>query len=307
MYGRNNVILLFVVMFVSLIFKVDACEVQGMDPVFYRQLYEKACLLRTLHHKEEVLLLPNAWDALSAKTFEKAGAKAIATTSAGMASVFGYADGKLPKDLLLLMIERIVKSVSVPVTVDLESGYGDTPEEVCETVLSILKIGAVGINIEDADPKQPGHLFSITEQVEKIRAIKSLANRVNLPLFINARTDVFWQNLLSPEERLPETLRRLEAYKEAGADGVFVPGLTDSDLISEVSKTIELPLNVLAGPWMKEMAHVKQLGVARLTMGSSGARESASHLKRFAGQYLEGHYTLNPMISYEELSALFDK
>lgn len=194
---------------------------------FCPQLHEQACLFHSLHKEENPLILPNAWDALSARIFEKAGARAIATTSAGIAAVFGYADGQqLPKDLLFMMVDRIVKSVTVPVTVDLETGFGDTPDEICETVLGILKIGAVGINIEDADPKRPGHLFPIDEQIEKIKAIKALAYKVNIPLFINARTDVFWLNLFTtPEEQLAEALMRLHAYQDAGADGLFVPGL----------------------------------------------------------------------------------
>jgi 2-methylisocitrate lyase-like PEP mutase family enzyme len=306
MFIKSGYTFLFLIISAGLVSSGTACEGTEVDAIFSPQLYEKARLLHSLHSKEAPLLLPNAWDALSAKIFEQAGARAIATTSAGMAAVFGYGDGKLPRDLLFLMVDRIVKSVSIPVTVDLEAGFGDTPDDVCETVLGILKRGAVGINLEDADPKRPGHLFSVTEQTEKIKAIKSLAHKVNIPLFVNVRTDIFWLNLGPQEEKLPETLRRLQAYQEAGADGVFVPGLTNPDLISEVSRTIQLPLNLLAGPWIKDLAGLKLLGVSRLTIGSSATRDYAGNLKTFAHQYLEGNYTLNPAISYPEFNALFD-
>jgi 2-methylisocitrate lyase-like PEP mutase family enzyme len=287
--------------------KAAGLEEVSMARYSHSQLQEKARLLHSLHHEGSLLFLPNAWDALSAKIFEQAGAKAIATTSAGIAAVFGYADGEqLPKDLLFTMVDRIVKSVTVPVTVDLEAGFGDTPEEICETVLGILRRGAVGINIEDADPRKPGQLFSIAEQTEKIRAIRALARKENIPLFINARTDVFWLKLLTTEERLPEALIRLKAYREAGADGVFVPGLTDPDSIVDVVKKIAVPLNLLAGPWIPDLNTLKPLGVARVTLGSSGARDCAGHMKTFVQQYLAGQYTLNPTISYDEFNALFN-
>lgn len=273
---------------------------------FSTQLQEKARLFHSLHHGEDLLILPNAWDALSAKIFERQGAKAIATTSAGMAAIFGYADGQqFPKDLLVIMVDRIVKSVTVPVTVDLEAGFGDTVEEVYETVRGILKIGAVGINIEDADPKRPGYLFPIAEQAEKIKIIKNLAHKSNVPFFVNARTDVFWLNSGDRETRLPETLARLQAYQEAGADGVFVPGLTDHDLISEIAQKIHIPLNLLAGTWIKDLTILKPLGVSRITMGSSATRECAGHLETLVRQYLDGNYSINPSISYAMFNSLF--
>lgn len=268
-------------------------------------LREKAQTLHALHHGEDLLILPNAWDALSARIFEREGAKAIATTSAGIAATFGYPDGQLPKELLLTMVERIVRSVQVPVTVDLEAGFGDTPEEVCQTVRSILKIGAVGINIEDTDPKQPGQLFPIAVQMEKIKAIKTLAHEINVPLFVNVRTDVFWLKLFTEQERLSETMKRLQAYKEAGADGIFVPGLTDSPSIIAIAEAIQLPLNVLAGPWISDLSILKPLGVSRITIGSSGTRVCAGHLQTLTHHYLNGQYTINPNISYAELSSLF--
>jgi len=245
----------FLSMIVGLL-SLEAAEqdeaIMGLHP----QLQEKARLFHSLHQGEELLILPNAWDALSAKIFEQEGAKAIATTSAGMAATFGYADGqKFPKELLFVMVDRIVKSVSVPVTVDLEAGFGDTVEEICETVSSILKIGAVGINIEDADPKRPGHLFSIAEQTEKIRAIKDLASKLNVPLFVNARTDVFWLNLGAREERLPETLARIQAYQEAGAEVSLFQVLLSLIQSLKLLKQSKYPLTYLQEPGLETWLH----------------------------------------------------
>lgn len=271
-------------------------------------LREKAVLFHKLHtqSEDEPLIIPNAWDALSAKIYENTGAQAIATTSSGIAAIFGYADGELlPKDLLFTMVKSIVNSVSVPVSVDLEAGYGQSPEEVYETVSTMLKIGAVGINIEDANPRQPGELFSITEQTTKIKAIKELAQKQNIPLFINARTDIFWLNLFTQETRLNEAIVRLKAYQEAGADGVFVPGLTDPESISEITKSIHVPLNLLAGEWVKDTKTLKSLGVSRLTIGSSAIRDVTGHLEQRARQVINEKTFFTPQISYDKFNSLF--
>lgn len=204
------------------------------------------------------------------------------------------------------MVDRIVKSVEIPITVDLEAGFGETLQEIRETVQSIIEIGAVGINIEDADPKNPGHLIAIEEQVEKIRSIKELAQNLGASLFINARTDIFWLNLLTPETRLDEALIRLRAYQAAGADGIFVPGLTDPDLIARITSTITLPLNVLAGSWIKDEEMIKRLRIARLTIGSAGIRVAVSQVKACAKLYIENKdcSSFIPSISYDELNQL---
>lgn len=259
-----------------------------------------------LHHADDLLLLPNAWDALSAKIFAEAGAKAIATTSAGLAAVFGYADGeRLPKALLLSMIERIVHSVSIPVSVDLEAGYGDTPTAVAETIKALLDRGVVGINLEDGDPHHLGQLLSIDSQVAKITEIKTVAQQAGVSLFLNARTDTFW--LKHQPDPLAETLRRLTAYQTAGADGVFVPGLTDTAAIKRITQTIALPLNLLAGPWIKDVAALKALGVSRLSTGSALIRESVTHLQKQVSPFINEHRcdSLSPTLSYEAFNQMF--
>jgi len=279
---------------------------QGFDPEKHKQ---KAILFHQMHSPSEPLVLLNAWDATSARIFEQQGAKAIATTSAGIAASHGYSDGQLiPKKDLIKAVKCIINSVDIPVTVDLEAGYGKNLQEIRDTVYQILRMGAVGINIEDADPEHPECLFSIPEQMEKIKAIRALAKELDVPLFINARTDVFWLKLqATPEECLPETLTRLKAYKEAGADGVFVPGLTDPALISDIVKNIELPLNLLVGPWLKEKNTLKSLGVSRVTTGSAVVRDVTNHLKKIANKFIkEENYTcLDPTVSYNEFNNLF--
>jgi 2-methylisocitrate lyase-like PEP mutase family enzyme len=269
---------------------------------------EKATYFHALHAQESIFLIPNAWDALSARLFEQAGAQAIATTSAGVAAVFGYPDGEqIPKELFLRMIERIVASVSIPVSVDIEAGYGQTPAEISEFVDALLTMGVVGINLEDADPKHPGELFSVDAQVEKIRAIQQLAKKRNIPLFINARTDTYWQNLYDPERRRQETLKRLEAYQAAGASGVFIPGLKDPHLIAQVAQHVKIPINVLGGTWVEDLQALKSSGASRISIGSSAIRDVAHYLQERAGQLLKlkNCRCFNQDFSYAQLQALF--
>jgi len=280
-------------------------QVNESKPLFAPTLREKANAFHALHEDGNLLLLPSAWDALSAKIFERKGAKAIATTTAGIAATFGYPDGQLPKELLVLMIDRIVESVNVPVTIELEAGFGDSKDELCEIVLDMMKLGIVGINISDADPKNSGSLFPLDVQVEKIRAVKALTQQMGVPLFINARTDTYWLTLYTEQERLQATIERLKAYKEAGADGVYVPGLTEVQAITTIVRTIQLPLNLLAGQWLADLNALKTLGAASISFGSTGTRACASYLQKAMDAYLAGHFNLTPDISNEDLNDFF--
>ena len=236
-------------------------------------------------YKSKPLILPNVWNPLSAKIFEQAGFKAIATTSSGIAASLGYPDGeKIPKKLMFDMVRLIAQSVDIPVSMDFETGYGRTLEEICANVQTIIDAGVVGINIEDENPDKPGTLFSIEEQVKKIKAIKAYAQKLGVPLFINARTDIFWLKLYTPEKRLGETIRRLKAYEKAGANGVFVPGLSDLTIVEEITKNISIPLNILSGPWVKDTAALVSAGVSRISIGSAAIRDLVSRLQGLAGQ-----------------------
>jgi len=262
---------------------------------------ERAERFRALHHGDAVLVLPNAWDAASARAFELAGARAIATTSAGVAAVFGYPDGQLiPRDLLLLMVRRIVGTVAVPVSVDLEAGYGRTPAEVCDAVRDVVEAGAVGINIEDG--REPA-----TSLVEKIRAIRAADPG---PVFVNARCDLYLNQVGSPEERFAETVSRLEAYVAAGADGVFVPGVGDAPTIARLHAAVPRPLNVLAGPGVPPVRELSRLGVARVSAGSGLMRAALTLAVRAVEVLLrEGSYAdfVEGTLTHAEVNRMFTR
>lgn len=217
-------------------------------------------LFRRLH-EEGLLILPNAWDAGSARLIESIGAKAVATTSAGVAWSHGYADGDLlPVRLLLATVAEIARLIRVPLSVDVEGGYSDDPATVGETVAAVIEAGAVGINIEDGSGV-PDLLCA------KIEAAKLAGVRLGVPLFVNARTDVYLRGF-APERRVEETLVRAERYRTAGADGIFVPGLVDAAEIRAISKASRLPLNVMALPALPPAAELEALGVRRLSAGA---------------------------------------
>lgn len=182
----------------------------------------KAKTFHDLHQQSSTFVLPNAWDAMSAKMFEAGGFQAIGTTSAGIAASLGYPDGQhLPRAKMVEAVRNIANSVAVPVSADIEAGYGRSVAEVVQTVKEVAAAGAVGINIEDGtgDPSKP--VFSISEQTEKIAAIKASQTS----LFVNARTDIYWLKIGDPLSRFQEAAKRAIAYQEAGADCIFFLGL----------------------------------------------------------------------------------
>jgi 2-methylisocitrate lyase-like PEP mutase family enzyme len=247
----------------------------------------KAESLRAMHLAPPILVLPNAWDAASARIFERAGARAIATTSAGVAFSLGHPDGQsVPRDLMLEAVARIAAAVSVPVTADMEAGYGRTPEELANTTLHLIQAGAVGLNLEDStkDPSNP--LFSLEEQVARVRAVKESAECASVRIVINARTDVFLGHIGEPAKRLDESVRRLNAYRSAGADCLFIPGVTDAGIISELVRRVSGPINVLIGPGMPSTAELQKLGVARVSAGSGIMRAALAFARDAAVELL---------------------
>ena len=254
---------------------------------------------RTLH-AGGVLVLPNAWDVASALLAEQAGAAAVATTSGAVAWSLGAADGdQLDRGLIVEAVRRIARAVSVPVTADIESG-GPTAADVAETVRAVVHAGAVGVNLEDAgDP-----LREVSEQAERIAAAKAAG-----PVWVNARTDVYLRSVGSPEERLPETLRRAAAYVEAGADSVFVPGVVDPSVLRTLAAEIPRPLNVLAGPGAPSVPELASLGVRRVSLGTALAEAAYGAARRAAAEVLtSGTYSsLEGGIGYGELQALLAK
>jgi 2-methylisocitrate lyase-like PEP mutase family enzyme len=218
-----------------------------------------------LHQQETPLLLGNVWNAHSAKIFAKAGFQALGTSSAAVANTLGYDDGEnISFNELLFVVERIIRHTSLPLTVDMEAGYGKSLSEIVDNLKKLIALGVVGINLEDSIP-QKKQLIPIADYCEKINFIKQELNKAQLDIFINARTDAY---LLGVESPLAETLARIEAYQIKGADGIFVPCIVDRMDISQVVKASRLPINVMCMPTLPTFQELRDLGVKRISMGN---------------------------------------
>jgi len=269
----------------------------------------KANDFRRMHRGGKGLLLPNVWDVASARIIEEAGFPAVATTSAGIAFSLGYPDGqKITREEMLARVARIARALKVPVSADVEAGYGNAPEDAAQTAREVIEAGAIGLNLEDGtgDPQSP--LADLSLQLEKIRAIREAALSAGVLLVVNARTDVYLDQVGSPEQRYSETIRRVRAYRDAGADCLFVPGVRDVPTIAKLVNDIEAPLNILAGPGSPSIQELKKLGVARVSLGSAPMRATLGLMRRVAeelnrsGTYsaLEGaptHAEVNKMLA----------
>ncbi len=255
-----------------------------------------------LHQGSAPLLLANAWDAGSAALIESLGAKAIATTSAGVCWAHGYADGAaLPLDELIAAARAIARVVSVPLSVDMEAGYSSEPAAVATLAARLVGAGAVGINIEDG--AQAPELLC-----QKIEAIRGMTGA---GLFINARTDVFLRSIAKGDAAIEEVARRAKLYQAAGCDGIFVPGLADVQAMSAIAKSIApQPLNVMLVPGLPAAEVLYQHGVRRLSAGSGLAQAAMGHVSRLATQFLAGHAEAvsgAPNVAYGTMNALFAK
>jgi len=241
-----------------------------------------------LHHGPGILVLPNAWDVASARVFEEAGFAAIGTTSAGVAFSLGYSDGEqIPREEMLAAVRRIARAVHVPVTADMEAGFGSTPEAVAETARAVIDAGAVGMNLEDGAGDKPDFLEDLTKQKEIIRAVLEAAESAGVPFVLNARTDIFWYGIGPEETRLSRTIERLNAFREAGAQSLFVPGVKDSKTITQLTRGVAGPLNILATVGTPPVAELQQLGVARVSVGSGPVRATLGFLGRMARELRE--------------------
>lgn len=267
-----------------------------------RHSADKAATLLALHTGPG-FVLPNAWDAGSARILEQVGFPAIATTSAGIAWACGVPDGgALDRDTMLEHVGRIVNAVSVPVTADLEAGYGDTAEDVGRTVALAVELGAVGANLEDAGR---GGLFGIDESVDRIAAARAAAPSGTFVL--NARTDTYFAR--TSGDVFAETVDRAVRYLEAGADCVFVPGVVEEDSIRRLASAIPGPLNVVAGLANTIDARTLfGLGVQRVSLGGSLARAALSLLERAGRELLDAGTLgfLDGAIAYADLQQRFD-
>ncbi|WP_310622347.1 isocitrate lyase/PEP mutase family protein [Flexibacterium corallicola] len=242
---------------------------------------EKASHFTGLHKKGSPVVLYNIWDAGGAKTLKDEGVAAVATGSWSIAAAHGYDDGEaIPMDFFLSIVERICATVDLPVTVDFEGGYATEPAEVAENARKIIRAGAVGINFEDRIVKGEG-LHSISTQVARIRAIKSVAAEEGVPLFLNARTDLFLgSDPATHGDSLAEALQREAAYADGGADCFFVPGLTEIGLISRVVDTAKLPVNVMMMGDLRSIKDVAALGVSRASYGPGPYLQFLADLKK---------------------------
>lgn len=259
-----------------------------------------------LHQPGQPLLLPNAWDAASARIIEKAGAAAIATTSAAVAWSLGTLDGnRLNPDLAVAVIARIAETVTVPVSADIEGGYAECPAGVAATVLRVLAAGAVGVNIEDTNHFGDG-LLSVDEQGARIGAARAAGAAVGLPVFINARIDTYVHAIDEPDVRWKQTAERANAYLAAGASGIFVPGLLDLDEIARLAATIDGPLNVMAGPGAPSVAELAKTGVARISVGGEIAAAAYAVARRAATELcVQGTYdALADRIDFPDFQAM---
>jgi len=238
-------------------------------------LRDKAELLRSLHVPGRPLVLANVWDAGSAVVAARAGAPALATTSAGLAWSVGSADGdRIDRDTALAVVARIAAAVDVPLSADVENGFGADAAGVADTVRGVLDAGAVGINLEDSIwHRAPGDgpLRAVAESAERVAAARAAADERGVPLYLNARTDVYLRLREEPAALLEQALERAAAYLAAGASGVFVPGVTDLETVAALTKGIDGPVNILAGPGAPPVAELASAGVARVSLGSDVA------------------------------------
>jgi 2-methylisocitrate lyase-like PEP mutase family enzyme len=241
---------------------------------------KRAQTLRALHRPPPTLLLPNAWDLMSALIFADAGYPAIATTSAGVAWALGYADGeKTPWAEVVDATARIAAAVSVPVTADIEAGYGQTPDDVARHVVEIAQAGAVGINLEDS---ADGGLRSVEDAAARIVASRRAVSQAGLDLVINARTDVYLHGSGDAAARLDETVKRGKAYLAAGADCIYVFALTDLAIITSITRALAAPVNIVGRPGTPPLAALESAGVARVSIASGATMVVGSLLQQLA-------------------------
>jgi 2-methylisocitrate lyase-like PEP mutase family enzyme len=252
------------------------------------ELAQKAALLKELHYGPRILILANAWDVISARIVEEIGFPAVATTSAGIAGSLGYPDGqRVSRAEMLEAIARIARSVQVPVTADMEAGYGTRSAEMAETAQALIAAGAVGLNLEDMAGDDESSQLPLQLQAEKISAVREAAQVAGVPLVINARTDIYLTPIGPAETRFERTVERLRAYAKAGADCVFAPAVKDSQTIAKLAKAVAVPLNILLMPGVPNLNELERLGVARASIGSGLMRAALGTTRNVAKALFE--------------------
>jgi 2-methylisocitrate lyase-like PEP mutase family enzyme len=269
---------------------------------------KKAERLRQLHRGPRILILPNAWDVASARIVEELGYPAIATGSAGVAAVLGYPDGqRISRAEMLDMVARITRAVRVPVTADMESGYGATVQDVARMAKELITTGAVGLNFEDVTGDDESSHVELGLQVDKIRTLREVSASLGVPLVINARTDIYLMPIGDPATRFERTVERLRTYHKAGADCLFAPGVADRELIAKLVAALDAPLNILLSADCPAIPELEKLGVARVSAGSGPMRAALGLLRRI-GKELQTTGTYSSLydgaVPYAELQRL---
>jgi 2-methylisocitrate lyase-like PEP mutase family enzyme len=271
---------------------------------------EKAVQFLQLHHGPTPLILANVWDVASARVIEEAGFPALATTSAGIAYSLGYPDGQriLPEEMIA-RIGRIARAVKIPVSADIEGGYGVMPEMVANTTRELIQAGAIGMNLEDAtgDPENP--LVPLEVAVAKIKAARQAALEAGVPVVVNARTDVYLLPDAQAAGGYAEAFRRLATYRDAGANCVFAPGLKDADTIGRLVQELRCPLNILAVAGSPSILELQKLGVSRVSLGSGPMRATLGLLRSMADELkTSGTYgALNGAIPYADVNRIMGR
>jgi 2-methylisocitrate lyase-like PEP mutase family enzyme len=267
----------------------------------------KAEAFRAMHDRSRVLVLPNAWDAMSARFIEDAGARAIATTSAGVAFSLGYPDGEYaPREEIVAAIARIARVIEVPLSADIESGFGATEKDVGETVRQIIEAGAVGINLEDSTGEADQPLYDLETAVARVRAARAAGEAAGVPLVINARTDALVALKGDRESLLAEAIRRANAFRAASADSLFPLGLNGNDEIARAVRSINGPMNLIFRPGIPPVAELAKMGIARLSLGSGVCFAALTTVRGVAQEVLnDGTYSmLGAGVGYPEANKL---
>jgi len=249
---------------------------------------KQAELFRSKHRGPRLLLLPNAWDAMSARVFVAAGFDAVATTSGGVAWSLGYADGEhAPWPEVVAATARIVRAAGVPVTADIEAGYGETPDALMRSVAEIIEAGAVGVNLEDGVLRGPAPIRSLSDAADRIRAAREAAKAAAVPIVINARTDLYLRNIGDEASRFAETVERGRAYLAAGADCVYPITLRDPATMGRLVKALVAPININVRAGSPSVAELEALGVARASTASQVALMAMSLTRQIADELRE--------------------
>ncbi len=266
----------------------------------------KAEAFKALHHGEKMLVLPNIWDPLGAALLETLGYPAVATASASVALTHGYDDGeRIPLQDVLKQLTQIVNGVSVPVTADFESGYADSEQQLERNIELLLQTGIVGINLEDYD-KKSGVLFSAEMQCKRIKAVMGTADAMKVPLFINARTDLYMRGKQDQKQKLLDTENRGKAYIDAGADCFFPVAMKNKDELAYLVSSLKCPVNVIAIQGIPDFETLQEIGVARLSLGPGFLKVAIKAMKGLA-QKLKNYEGLDEVTNNEVSSEFLKK